>query len=76
MPIVIKSNGIITGAKLSKAEQKALDIEVRKAIAEMDDANTREFDAMVLWILHEQFGFGPKRLKKFHDSFVKKSEIP
>ena len=71
MPIVIKSSGKITGGKLSKQEKKALDIEVRKAIAEMDKKNTREIDAMVLWILHDQFGFGPTRLKRFHDNFVK-----
>ena len=71
MPIVIKSSGKITGAKLSKQEKKALDIEVKKALAEMDKKNTREIDAMVLWILHDQFGFGPTRLKRFHDNFVK-----
>lgn len=24
---------------------------------------------MILWVLHEQFGFSVNRLKKFHDSF-------
>lgn len=71
MPTVIKIGGKIVGGKLSKQEKKALDIEVRKAIAEMDKKNTREIDAMVLWILHDQFGFGPVRLKRFHNNFVK-----
>lgn len=71
MPTVIKSSGKIVGGKLSIQEKKALDIEVRKAIAEMDKKNTREIDAMVLWVLHEQFGFGPGRLRRFHDNFVK-----
>jgi hypothetical protein len=71
MPTVIKTGGKIVGAKLSKQEKKALDIEVRKAVAEMDKNNTREIDAMVLWILHDQFGFGPTRLKRFHNNFVK-----
>lgn len=55
---------------LSKSEREALDREVRKAMAEYDDKNAIEIDAMVLWILHEKFGFGPIRLKRFHDSFV------
>ncbi|MCM1524031.1 MAG: hypothetical protein NC120_06195, partial [Ruminococcus sp.] len=25
--------------------------------------------AMVLWVLHEEFGFGKKRLRKFFDRF-------
>ena len=29
-----------------------------------------ELDAMILWHLHEEFGFGPKRLKQFYDTFA------
>ena len=67
---VIKIGNCITGAVFTKAEKKALDIEVKKALADMDKKNTKEIDAMVLWVLHEQFGFGPERLKKFHDNFI------
>ena len=67
---VRKIGNTIIGADLTKAERKALDIEVQKAIAEMDKKNTKEIDAMVLWVLHEQFGFGPERLKRFHDNFI------
>ena len=66
----IKGKNKIIGVDLSKAERKALDDEVRKAMVEYDRKNAFEIDAMVMWILHEQFGFGPKRLKKFHDNFA------
>lgn len=60
----------VVGIDLTASEREALDREVRKAMAEYDAKNALEIDAMVLWILHEQFGFGPKRLKRFHDGFV------
>lgn len=66
----IKINGKIFGAKLTAAEEKALEIEVRKKIAEYDRQNCNEIDAIILWILMSEFGFGEKRLKKFHDTFA------
>ena len=29
------------------------------------------YDLTMLWTLHEDFGFGAVRLKRFYDSFVK-----
>lgn len=29
-----------------------------------------ELEALVLWVLHDKFNFGPKRLKRFHDRFT------
>ncbi len=57
------------GASLSSAERKALDKEVKRQLAEYDRKNTLEIDAMVLWVLHEKFGFGRKRLRRFFDEF-------
>lgn len=31
--------------------------------------NADEVDAVILWLLHEKFGFGKKRLRAFYDSF-------
>lgn len=71
MPLFKKGfNKKVVGIGLNRAEREALDREVRKAIAEYDAKNAMEIDAMILWILHEQFGFGPKRLKRFHDNFI------
>ena len=66
----IKINGKIFGAKLTAAEEKALEIEIRKRIAEHDRQNCNEIDAIILWILMSEFGFGEKRLRQFHRTFA------
>ena len=64
---VIKSGGKVIGANLTNAQKKAMDIELRKAMAECDRENTMAIDAIVLWELHDQLGFGAKRLRDFYD---------
>lgn len=44
--------------------------EIRRQLAEYDLKHANELDAMILWHLHEEFGFGPKRLKQFYDTFA------
>ncbi len=66
---VKKSGGKIFGAQLTVAERKALGIEIKKQMAEYDRKHRNELEAMVLWQLHAQLGFGVKRLKKFYDNF-------
>lgn len=66
---VKKSGKIILGAKFNRDEEKALNIEIQKKIAEMDRNNTDEIDALVLWVLHTEFGWGKDRLKKFYEAF-------
>lgn len=41
----------------------------KEAIDEMNRQNEKEIDAMILYILHTEFGFGEKRLKRFYDRF-------
>ena len=36
------------------------------------DSQTADMDAVVLWALHETFGFGADRLKKYYTNFIKK----
>lgn len=55
--------------QFSKAEKRAMETEIKKQLAEWDKNNEIEIDAMVLWVLHEKFGFGEKRLRAFYDSF-------
>ena len=66
---VLKSGGRVFGARLTNAEQKAIEIEARKAMAEYTRLHRRELQAMRLWVLHERFGFGLKRLREYHDIF-------
>lgn len=61
----------VCGKSMTAAEKKAMDLEIKKQFAEFDRKHTIEIDAMVLWILHSEFGFGEKRLKRFFDLFNK-----
>lgn len=66
---VKKSEKRVFGAVMSAAEKKAMDMEIQRQLAEYDRKHIREIDALVLWELREQLGFGNKRLKKFYDNF-------
>ncbi len=54
---------------MSSAERQAVKAEIKRQLAEYDTKHATEIDAMVLWILHDKFGFGAKRLRQFHDCF-------
>lgn len=71
MGITIKKHGSkVYGANLTVAERKAMGMEIQRQIAEYDKKNMLEIDALVLWVLHEEFGFGAVRLKRFFDRFA------
>ena len=55
-----------TGKRITAADKKIIDIEIKSQLAEYDKKHTQEIEALVLWVLHEQYGFGEKR---FYDSF-------
>lgn len=59
--------------KLSPEIREAMNAEAERmaklAIDEMNRDNEDELDAMALYILHEEFGFGEKRLKRFYERF-------
>lgn len=66
-----KAGGKVYGAILTNAEKKAMDMEIKRQLAEFDKKNMMEVDAMVLWVLMQEFGFGEKRLRRFHNTFSK-----
>lgn len=66
---VKKSKGKVYGASLTAAEKKAMDIEIKRQLAEYERQHQLELDAIILWVLHNQLGFGPTRLKRFYDEF-------
>lgn len=66
---VKKAGGRIFGGAMSAAEKKAMHMEIQRQLAVYDRKHLVEIDAMILWVLHEQFGFGPKRLRQYYDSF-------
>lgn len=66
-----KSCGKIFGAQLTASEKKALDMEIKRQLAEYDKKHKLELQALFLWTLHEQLGFGEKRLRQLYDIFDK-----
>lgn len=64
-----KALGKIFGVQFTKAEQRALDEAIGKQIVENDKQFSIDNDSSILWMLHEQFGFGPVRLKRAWKSF-------
>lgn len=75
MPIFKKNKGHIIGIQFSEKEQKAINTEILRQCAEFDRKNANEIDALVLWLLHEKFGFGKKRLRAFYDYFLTEIDI-
>lgn len=65
-----KAGRKIVGASLTAAEKKAMDLEIQRQLAEYDRKNELEIKALVLWELHEQLGFGEKRLRQFYGKFT------
>lgn len=68
--IVKKAGGKVFGAHLTVAEREALNIEIHKEFAEYTRKHSREIDALFLWFLHEEFGFGVDRLKRAFNRFA------
>ena len=64
-----KAGKTIFGVQLNKAEQKAMDQEIRRQIVDNDRRFDMDKESSILWALHTQFGFGPKRLKKAWELF-------
>ena len=72
--VIKKSKKNVYGAILSSAEKKAMEMEIRRELAEYDRRHTAEMDALILWVLHEKFGFGIQRLRRFYNCFTKEIE--
>ena len=53
--------------QMSRAESKAMKREINNQILKSDAEYYYDMDACVLWALHEVFGFGYTRLKRFFD---------
>lgn len=61
--------------KLIKKKQKdEFNRLVRENLEKWDAKHDDEIDALILWELHEQFGFGAKRLRRFYDGFTQAYE--
>ncbi len=62
--IIKQSGGTVYGAKLSRKEERAMNMEIQRSFAEYDRKNANEIDAIFLCYLHNKYGFGYDRLKQ------------
>ena len=53
--------------QMSRAEKAALKAEIARQVHELDEKFSAEICAMLLWALHEEFGFGADRLRRVWD---------
>jgi len=74
MAVFKKSGSKIFGVQFNKAEQKAMDEEIRRQILEQDERFSIDLDSTILYVLHEQFGFGSVRLKRFYTLLIKRHQ--
>lgn len=61
----------ISGGGLTKAQRKAMDAEINRQIVEADKKYSTEVDAVVLYTLHTELGFGKARLRKFWEALYR-----
>ena len=69
-----KHHGQIYKVELTPKEQKAMDEEINRQTIERHREFTDDFDYMVMKLLHDHFGFGPVRLRRFYDLFIKDND--
>lgn len=67
---VKKIGSRIYGATLTPSEKKAMEIEIRKQISASEREHELEVDSLILRILHDEFGFGTRRLKRFYRDYI------
>lgn len=60
MPMFKKSGGKIFAVQFNKAEERALNQEIKKQIVENDRDFDMDKESSILWMLHTQFGLWPK----------------
>ena len=65
-----KLKGIIYGVQFSAAEQRALDKEIDRQIAERDEKYAPDLDAFILYVLMVKRGWKKKRLHDFWKDFI------
>lgn len=68
---VKRSGKTIFGAELTSAEKKALNIEIKKQLAEYDQKHVCEIDAMILYVLYAEFGFSVEELRRYFEAYHK-----
>ena len=56
---------------ITSAQREAINREINKRVLEIDKEYSRNMEACVLYVLYDVFGYGPIRLRRFYDAFVR-----
>jgi hypothetical protein len=64
-----KCHGQIYKVELTPKEQKAVDAEINRQLIEKHSEFVDDVDYMIMRILHDHFGFGLTRLRRFYEAF-------
>ena len=56
-------------------DRQRIKVEVRKEADAYFERRCVDMDAMILWILHKQFGFGKDRLRRYLTGMLPKSVL-
>ena len=67
---VKKYKGKIFGMAMTADERKALQMELRKEIAELDNKYAADIDALMLYVLASRYGWRKKRLLEIWHAFA------
>ena len=65
-----KFRGQIYDVDLTPKEQKAMEEKANQLLAVRHREFADDVDYMILHILHQHFGFGPTRLRRFYEAFI------
>ena len=69
-----KFRGQIFDVELNPKEREVLNQKVNEMLIKRHGEFADDVDYMILYILHNQFGFGVQRLKKFYEAFIVENE--
>lgn len=65
--------GQIFGVKFHPKEQQVIDAEINRQLLERHRKFSDDVDYMIMRILHDHFGFGLSRLRRFYDHFTEEN---
>lgn len=65
-----KFQGQIFGVEFSPKEQRAIEAEINRQLVKRHKTFGDDVDYMIMKILHDHFGFGLARLRRFYDHFT------
>lgn len=71
-PVYTMKSSDIVKAAIKGPGEAVIRREINKRLLEQDKQFTLDMDTMVLWTLHMDYGFGPKRLKEFYFKMFKR----